>query len=88
MSDLALILMWVAVLLAPIKVAELLEPLKPHIVPEGDATSLRLEAILMATTIIIILLLSIALAPIIDPAEIWRAEAMETLFATPQVPAA
>lgn len=87
MSGLALVLMWSAVLLAPIKVAELLEPLKPYLVPEGDATSLRLEAILMAITLIIIAVLSILLGPIIGPTEPYDLEAME-LLKTPRVPPA
>lgn len=67
MSGIAMALMWAAILLAPIKVTELLEPLKRYLVPDGDATSLRLEAIIMAITLIITMLLSVLLMDIIGP---------------------
>lgn len=87
MSTIGLILMWSAVLLAPIKIAELLEPIKPHIVPDGDASSLRLEALIMVATLILLALLSALLDSTIEPAGSYTIDALD-LLKTPWRPPA
>lgn len=59
------ILLIAAVGLSALKAGELLEPL----IPEGEPTSITYEASIMALTIALIAVLSIALAGIAGPAE-------------------